>query len=189
MKKSNYKKIIFLILLLVLIIFLATVVYKNTYNWDSDVQAYLDNFSVETKFIESYKDKSSNSIIYKYQTNDDLQIPFEVKCFWGDMSTPFGFDLPICTKIINDNLGQQVDNYISENKGTYNIENKSIEEISRYILEVIEDSKEILYQYGLEYIVPRISFTLVSDEETYDFEYANTNETILRDALTELLYK
>jgi len=188
MKKS--KKIIILILLLVLIIFLAIVIYMNTYNWDSYVQEYLNSrLSVETKFVESYKDKVSNSIIYKYQTNDDLQIPFEVTCYWGRAMFPFGFKELAYTKIIDDNLGLQVGNYISENKGTYNIENKSIEEISTYILEVIQESKEILYQYGLEYIVPRISFTLVSDEKTYDFEYDNTNETILRDALTELLYK
>ena len=189
MKKSNYKKIILLILLFVLIVFFAIVIYMNTYNWDSDVQEYLADFSVDAKFIECNKDKYSNSIIYKYQTNDDLQIPFEVTGYWGRAMSPFGFKELVYTKIINDNLGQQVCDYISDVKGRYHIENKSIEETATYILEVIQYSEEILYQYGLEYIVPRISFTLVDNEKTYDFEYANTNETILRDALTELLYK
>lgn len=186
MKKS--KKIILLILLLVLISFLVRVIYKNTYNWDSDVQSYLNRYSIRTQFIESYKDPTSNSIIYKYQTYDDLQVSFEVKCYWGNLTTPFGFNLPISTKKINDNLGQQVCTYISENKGTYNIENKSIDEISTYILEVVKDTEEILYQYGLEYIVPSISFILVNDEEIYEFDCSNINESILQDRLTELLY-
>lgn len=187
MKKS--KKIILLILLLVVIIFLSTIIYRNTYNWDSDAQEYLDNLSIDAKFIDSYQDKSSNSLVYKYQTNDELQISFEIKCYWGNVITPFGFDLPISTKKINDDLGQQVCNYISDTKGTYHIENKSIDEISKYILEVVQDTEEILYQYNLEYFNPSISFVLVNNEKTYNFECSNINETMLQDRLTSLLYE
>ena len=182
-----YKKTIFSVLIVVC---LSLVGCKGrSYDWDTAVQKYVSAFNCKLVWLESYEDPSSDSIIYRFQTDDDLQIIFEVRCFWGYTSTPFGVAIPIKKAKIVDNFEEQICAYVSKTKGEFHIEDKSVEDISAYVLDTIQGCETLFQEYGIENGRPKISFTLIKADKSYAFKYENTNEILLRDKLTELLYK
>lgn len=180
------KKIIFFVLIIVCLSLSAC--KNHSYDWDTSVQEYVSAFNCELVRLDSYKDSSSDSIIYRFQTDDNLQITFDVRCFWGYTSTPFGVAIPIKKAKIVDNFEEQIYAYVSKTKGEFHIEDKSVEDISAYVLDTIRGCETLFREYGIENGRPEISFTLIRADKTYTFKYGNTNEILLRDKLTELLY-
>lgn len=188
MTHSKFLKILLVVLVLSIALLAVILMPHNSYDWDAKVQDYTSTFNCELICLETYKDASSRATVYKFQTNDALKIEFEVRCFWGDTLLPFGFEIPLKKAKIVDDFAAQLCVYISETEGTYNIEDKSLEEISTYVLNTIQHSATLLQAYGVEDVTPNISFTFVKDDKSYMFKYGNLNETILYDKLTELLY-
>lgn len=190
MIRSRLSKKVLLSLLILIVVCFSIVAYKyHSYNWDSFAQEYICSFNCELVYLESYEDSSSGSTIYRFQTDDDLQILFDVRCFWGNELLPFGFELPVKKAKAVDNFAEQICAYVSENDGVYYIEGKSIEDISAYVLEILQRCETLLQEYGIENVTPSISFTLISADKSYTFKYGNTNEDLLFDKLIELLYE
>lgn len=183
------KKILFFVLFLIIVCFSLVACKDHSYDWDASVQEYVNAFNCELVCLESYEDSSSDSVIYKYQTDDDLQIVFSVNCFWGDTLLPFGFEIPVKKAKIVDDFAEQICAYVSETDGIYDIEDKTVEDISTYVLDTLRCCETLFQQYGIENITPSVSFTLISADNSYSFKYGNTNEILLIDKLTELLYE
>lgn len=162
---------------------------KHSYDWDAAVQKHVSVFSCRPVCLGSHKDPSSGSIIYGFQTDDDRQIRFDVRCFWGYPILPIGFKSPVKLPITIDNFAEQVCAYVSETEGEYCMEGKSVEEISAYVLDTIHGCEALFQEYGIKNKTPSISFTFRDTDKTYAFRYGNTNEVLLADRLTELLYK
>lgn len=179
---------IFAIVALLLVnLFIAIHSYKYYwYNWDKKVNEYITQYNCEFEYIRFYQQDTTK--VYKYQTRDENQIEFEVKCSWNKIVTPFGFSLPIKKAYITDDFSDQICEYISLCDGAYNIEGKSIEQISSYVFDTMSSCEDLMSQYGIEALTPHISFTFIDSDKEYEFEWANYNENILRDRLTELLY-
>lgn len=183
-------KIILFSVLILIVACLSIVACKSTsYDWDSSVQEYVRAFNCELVCLESYEDSSSDNTIYRFQTDDDLQIMFDVRCFWGNTLLPFGFEIPVKKAKIVDNFAEQICAYVSETDGTYHIEDKSVEDISTYVLDTIQGCETLFQEYGIENVTPGVTFTLIKADKSYTFKYGNTNEILLIDKLTELLYE
>ncbi len=178
-------------LLIALILFAACFVIalskRHLYDWDSAVQEYVSTFNCKLVCLDSYEDDSSDSIIYKFQTDDDLQIIFDVRCFWGNALLPFGFEVPVRKAKMVDDFAEQICAYIGKAGAAYNIDDKSIEEISAHVLDTLKRCEALLQEYGIENVTPSVSFTFIRANESYTFKYGNSNETMLYDKLTELL--
>lgn len=183
------KKIVFSALSLSIVCLSLVACKKHSYDWNVSAQEYVDGFNCEFVLLESYEDSSSDSVIYKYQTDDDLQIVFSVNCFWGDTLLPFGFKIPVKKAKIDDDFAEQICAYVSETDGIYDIEDKTVEDISTYVLDTLRFCETLFQQYGIENATPSVSFTLIGSDNSYDFKYGNTNEILLIDKLTELLYE
>lgn len=181
------KKILFSVLIMVCLSLVAC--KDHSYDWDASVQEYVSAFNCEAVYLESYEDSSSDSTIYRFQTDDDLQIIFDVRCFWGDTLLPFGFEVPVKKAKIVDNFAEQICAYVSETNGKYHIEDKSVEDISAYVLDTIQGCETLFQEYGIENGTPNVSFTLIKADKSYTFKYGNTNEILLIDKLTDLLYE
>lgn len=183
------KKILLSVLILIVVCLSLVACKSNSYDWDSSVQEYVRVFNCELVRLESYEDASSDSIIYRFQTDDDLQITFDVRCYWGNTLLPFGFEVPIKKAKIVDNFAEQICAYVSDTNGTYHIEDKSIEDISTYVLVTIQGCETLFQVYGIENVTPSVSFTFIKANNSYTFKYGNTNKNLLNDKLTELLYE
>lgn len=189
MKNIGMKRIImFAVLSVVIWVILISMVrhYRQyQYNWDAKVNEYITQFNCELQYVESYQKDTVK--VYKYQTQDNKQIEFEIKCYWGKVFTPFGFYLPITKAYITDEFREQICEYISHCDGVYDIEGKSIEEISSYVFNTMASCENLMSQYGVEVLTPHISFTFIDSDKEYKLEWANYNEIVLRDKLTEVL--
>jgi len=155
---------------------------------DQAVQKHMGQYRCDFVLIDKQTDKLSDMVIYKYQTKDDLQIVFEVSCFVGNTMLPFGFEIPKKKLIVKDNFPEQICAYMGGKEGHYCVDDKSIEEISDYVMDVMEQTEILLQEYGVMNRRPRIVFTLTKDDKEYLFPYTKSNEVILRDGLQKTLF-
>ncbi len=160
---------------------------KTDYN--DAVAKQLSRYNGEFKLLQCYEEEVDDVdyVVYQYQTDDNLEIIFEVKCHMGYKSFPLGGTYLTKSQIVTDNFYESICNYYSESLDALVIDDMSLEDIIEYVMKQMSLAEDLLEAYGIVKI-PNLSFVLIKNEEEYTLGCAYFSESLLHSRLLELLY-
>lgn len=156
--------------------------------WTEKVLDYLEN-QYEGQFEVMNIQKDSDGYIYSLRTKDDNYISFDVKCWVGPLLTPWG-EMPFTmARHFLDDFPEQITNKFVNSTTTYDMSNRSLEEIVVQ-LKALSKNVQVYYDlYGLSWQKPEISINIKYNDKIKNFEYVNLDDNMLREKLISVFYQ
>lgn len=184
---KNKRKIILVILFLLSLFIIWNIRLNSKKIWQEKVLLYLEN-NYEGKFELINIKKESRRYIFSFITKDNNHISFDVKCWIGGYLTPWGEIPYIPQRHIVDDFPIQITNKYVDNTITYDMTNKTIEEIIKNLKALSKKVQGYYDLYGLSWQVPEINIKIKYNGKTEKIEYTNQNYSILHDMLIRVFY-
>ena len=154
-------------------------------DWTKDAQAYLSQrYTGDFQLLDSREEEGVT--ILTYQTLDELELVFEVRCWVDGLDTPWGEFHPIPQRKYAENFIQCLDRrFISE--APVDVSGYSLDEMVELFEHTWEQLKEAYEQYGADWVTPNFEMEVYYEGTTAFIRYMGQDASILRDTLVREL--
>ena len=154
-------------------------------DWTNGAQDYLSQRYIgDFQLLDSQEEEGVT--ILTYQTRDELELVFEVRCWVDDLDTPWG-EFPLITqRKYTENFIQCLDRrFIGE--APVDVSEYSLDEMVELFQHTWEQLKEAYRQYGADWVTPNFEMEVCCEGVTTSIRYMGQDASILRDTLVREL--
>lgn len=105
---------------------------ESMYDWSDDVKTYLRRDFHEDLITWSEGGRDGDISVYNCKTTGDYEIEFNVYCSFENSLDFIVYDRK---KTMEDNFCERLAQYVTDERGKYNIKDKTLDDIAAYISE------------------------------------------------------
>ena len=124
--------------------------------------------------------------IFTFVTDDERQIEFEAKCWYGAYSTPWGSISFIKEKKFSENFIEKLTEYLCEGI-TADFTGYEIDEMIQWFKDTSQSISGVYAEYGDEYTVPEFTVVVTYEGRSAEIAYSSQSDHYLEEALKEKL--
>lgn len=153
--------------------------------WTKGAQDYLSQrYICDFQLLESREEEGVT--VFTYQTQDELELVFEVRCWMGGLDTPWGEFPLIPQRKYAENFIQCLDRRII-GEAPVDVSGYSLDEMVELFQHTWERLKETYGQYGADWVTPNFEMEVCFERTTASIRYMGQDASILRDTLVREL--
>lgn len=154
-------------------------------DWTKDAQDYLSQrYTGDFQFLDSQGEEGMT--ILTYQTRDELELVFEVRCWVDGLDTPWGEFHLIPQRKYAENFIQCLDRRLI-GEAPVDVSGYSLDEMVELFQHTWERLKEAYEQYGADWVTPNFEMEVCYEEATASIRYMGQDASILQDTLVREL--
>lgn len=143
-------------------------------------QRYIGDF----QFLDSREEEGVT--VLTYQTQDELELVFEVRCWVDGLDTPWGEFPLISQRKYTENFIQCLDRRLI-GETPVDVSGYSLDEIVELFQHTWERLNEVYGQYGADWVTPNFEMEVCYEGVTASIRYMGQDASILRDTLVREL--
>ena len=148
-------------------------------------QDYLSQrYTGDFQLLDSRREESVT--ILTYQTMDELELVFEVRCWVDGLDTPWGEFPLIPQRKYAENFIQCLDRRLI-GEAPVDVSGYSLDEMVELFQQTWERLKEAYGQYGADWVTPNFEMEVCCEGTTATIRYMGQDASILRDTLVREL--
>ena len=154
-------------------------------DWTEGAQAYLSQrYTGDFQLLDSQEEEGVT--VLTYQTRDELELMFEVRCWVDGLDTPWGEFPLISQRKYTENFIQCLDRrLISE--APVDVSGYSLDEMVELFQHTWDRLKEAYGHYGADWVTPNFEIEVCYEGTTASIRYMGQDASILRDTLVREL--
>lgn len=154
-------------------------------DWTKGAQDYLSQrYTGDFQLLDSQVEEGVT--ILTYQTQDELELVFEVRCWVDGLDTPWGEFPLILQRKYTENFIQCLDRrFIGE--APVDVSEYSLDEMVELFQHTWEQLNEVYEQYGADWVTPNFEMEVYYEGITASIRYMGQDASILRDTLVREL--
>lgn len=187
MNKTKRQKWVLLILAACMFILASCrgVVEQDEEDWIKGAQAYLyQRYTGDFQLLDSWEEESMT--VFTYQTLDELELVFEVRCWVDGLDTPWGEFPLISQRKYTENFIQCLDRRLI-GEAPVDVSGYSLDEMVELFQHTWEQLNEVYKQYGADWVTPNFEMEVCYEGVTTSIRYMGQDASILRDTLVREL--
>lgn len=155
-------------------------------DWTKGAQDYLSQrYTGDFQLLDSQEEEEGVTIL-TYQTLDELELVFEVRCWVGGMDTPWGEFTLISQQKYTENFIQCLDRRLI-GEAPVDVSGYSLDEMVELFQHTWERLNEAYGQYGADWVTPNFEMEACYEGTTASIRYMGQDASILRDTLVREL--
>lgn len=124
--------------------------------------------------------------VLTYQTQDELELVFEVRCWVDGLDTPWGEFPLISQRKYTENFIQCLDHRLI-GEAPVDVSGYSLDEMVELFQHTWERLKDAYGQYGADWVTPNFEMEVCYEGTTASIRYMGQDASILRDTLVREL--
>jgi hypothetical protein len=187
MKRKGYLKILIILLCFADLVWVAAWISRIRHIRESSVQTYVDDrYTGDFKVVSvtgTMLDKT-----YVVCTEDENAITFEVRCWLGGCSTPWGSIAFIPQIHYSDNLAENLTASVFDDGTVIEWDGGSLDEVVLDMKEPYEKVENLYAKYDILWVKPSLKYEIRYNNQTVTVEYTGQADSILKDTLTAEFY-
>ena len=149
--------------------------------WTNGAQDYLSQrYTGDFQLLDSQEEESVT--VLTYQTLDELELVFEVRCWVDGLDTPWGEFSLISQRKYTENFIQCLDHKLI-GEAPVDVSGYSLDEMVELFQHTWERLKEAYGQYGADWVTPNFEMEVCYGGVTTSIHYMGQDTSILRDTL------
>lgn len=154
-------------------------------DWTNGAQDYLSQrYTGDFQLLDSQVEEGVT--ILTYQTQDELELVFEVRCWVDGMDTPWGEFPLIPQRKYTENFIQCLDRRLI-GETPVDVSGYSLDEMVELFQHTWERLKEVYGQYGADWVTPNFEMEVCYEGDAASIRYMGQDASILRDTLAREL--
>lgn len=154
-------------------------------DWTKGAQDYLSqHYTGDFQLLDSQEEESVT--VLTYQTQDELELVFEVRCWVDGLDTPWGEFPLISQRKYTENFIQCLDRRLI-GEAPVDVSGYSLDEMVELFQHTWEQLKEAYGQYGADWVTPNFEMEVCYGGITASIRYMGQDASILRDTLVREL--
>lgn len=148
-------------------------------------QAYLSQrYTGDFQLLDSRVEEGVT--VLTYQTRDELELVFEVRCWVGGLDTPWGEFPLIPQRKYTENFIQCLDRRLIGG-APVDVSGYSLDEMVELFQHTWEQLNEAYEQYGADWVTPNFEMEVCCNGATASIRYMGQDASILQDTLVREL--
>ena len=149
-------------------------------DWTNGAQDYLSQrYTGDFQLLDS---REEGVTILTYQTQDELELVFEVRCWVDGLDTPWGEFHLIPQRKYTENFIQCLDRRLI-GETPVDVSGYSLDEMVELFQHTWERLNEAYEQYGADWVTPNFEMEVCYEGTTVSIRYMGQDASILRDTL------
>ena len=154
-------------------------------DWTKGAQDYLSQrYTGDFQLLDSREEEGVT--VLTYQTLDELELVFEVRCWVDGLDTPWGEFHLISQRKYTENFIQCLDRRLI-GKAPVDVSGYSLDEMVELFQHTWERLNEAYGQYGADWVTPNFEMEVCYEGTTASIRYMGQDASILRDTLVREL--
>lgn len=154
-------------------------------DWTKGAQDYLSQqYTGDFQLLDSREEEGVT--VLTYQTLDELELVFEVRCWVDGLDTPWGEFPLISQRKYTENFIQCLDRRLI-GKAPVDVSGYSLDEMVELFQHTWERLNEAYGQYGADWVTPNFEMEVCYEGTTASIRYMGQDASILRDTLVREL--
>lgn len=154
-------------------------------DWTKGAQTYLSQrYTGDFQLLDSREEEGVT--ILTYQTRDELELVFEVRCWVDSLDTPWGEFPLISQRKYTENFIQCLDRRLI-GEAPVDVSRYSLDEMVELFQHTWERLKEVYEHYGADWVTPNFEMEVCYEGATASIRYMGQDASILRDTLVREL--
>ena len=154
-------------------------------DWAKGAQAYLSQRYIgDFQILDSWEEEGVT--ILTYQTRDELELVFEVRCWVDGLDTPWGEFPLIPQRKYTENFIQCLDRRLI-GEAPVDVSGYSLDEMVELFQNTWEQLKEAYGHYGADWVTPNFEMEVCYEGDTASVRYMGQDTSILQDTLVREL--
>ena len=154
-------------------------------DWTKGAQYYLSQrYTGDFQLLDSQEEDGVT--VLTYQTRDELELVFEVRCWVDDLDTPWGEFTLIPQRKYTENFIQCLDHRII-GETPVDVSGYSLDEMAELFQHTWERLNEAYEQYGADWVTPNFEMGVRYEGTTASIRYMGQDASILQDTLVREL--
>lgn len=154
-------------------------------DWTKGAQDYLSQrYTGDFQLLDSQGEEGVT--VLTYQTRDELELAFEVRCWVGGLDTPWGEFHLIHQRKYAENFIQCLDRRLI-GETPVDVSGYSLDEIVELFQHTWERLNEAYGQYGADWVTPNFEMEVCCEGAIASIRYMGQDASILRDTLVREL--
>lgn len=154
-------------------------------DWTKGTQDYLSQrYTGNFQLLDSRSEEGAT--VLTYQTQDEMELVFEVRCWVDGLDTPWGEFHLIPQRKYTENFIQCLDRRII-GETPVDVSGYSLDEMVKLFQHTWEQLKEAYGQYGADWVTPNFEMEVYYEGATASIHYMGQDASILRDTLVREL--
>lgn len=154
-------------------------------DWTKGAQSYLSQrYTGDFQFLDSRMEEGVT--VLTYQTRDELELVFEVRCWVDGLDIPWGEFSLIPQRKYAENFIQCLDRRLV-GETPVDVSGYSLDEMVELFQHTWERLKEVYGQYGADWVTPNFEMVVCYEGVTASIRYMGQDASILRDTLAREL--
>lgn len=154
-------------------------------DWTKGAQEYLSQrYTGDFQLLDSREEEGVT--IRTYQTQDEFELVFEVRCWVDSLDTPWGEFPLISQRKYTENFIQCLDRRLID-EAPVDVSGYSLDEMVKLFQHTWERLKEVYGQYGADWVTPNFEMEVCYEGSTASIRYMGQDTSILRDTLVREL--
>lgn len=154
-------------------------------DWIKGAQAYLyQRYTGDFQLLDSREEEGVT--ILTYQTRDELELVFEVRCWVDGLDTPWGEFPLISQRKYTENFIQCLDRRLI-GEAPVDVSGYSLDEMVELFQHTWERLNEAYGQYGADWVTPNFEIEVCYEGTTASIRYMGQDDSILQDTLVREL--
>lgn len=155
-------------------------------DWTKGAQDYLSQrYTGDFQLLDSWEEEESMTV-FTYQTLDELELVFEVRCWVDGLDTPWGEFPLISQRKYTENFIKCLDRRLI-GEAPVDVSGYSLDEMVELFQHTWERLKEAYGQYGADWVTPNFEMKVCYEGATASIRYMGQDASILRDTLVREL--
>lgn len=153
--------------------------------WTNGAQAYLSQrYTGDFQLLDSRVEEGVT--VLTYQTQDELELLFEVRCWVDGLDTPWGKFPLISQRKYTENFIQCLDRRLI-GETPVDVSGYSLDEMVELFQHTWEQLREAYRQYGADWVTPNFEMEVCYEGTTASIRYMGQDASILQDTLVREL--
>lgn len=154
-------------------------------DWTNGAQAYLSqHYTGDFQLLDSRVEEGVT--VLTYQTQDELELLFEVRCWVDGLDTPWGEFPLIPQRKYTENFIQCLDRRLIGG-APVDVSGYSLDEMVELFQHTWEQLNEAYEQYGADWVTPNFEMEVCCNGITASIRYMGQDASILQDTLVREL--
>ena len=154
-------------------------------DWTKGAQDYLSQrYTGDFQLLDSREEEGVT--ILTYQTQDELELVFEVRCWMDGLDTPWGEFPLIPQRKYAENFIQCLDRRLI-GEAPVDVSGYSLDEMVEPFQHTWERLNEAYGQYGADWVTPNFEMEVCCEGATASIRYMGQDTSILQDTLVREL--
>ena len=153
--------------------------------WTEGAQDYLSQrYTGDFQLLDSQEEEGVT--VLTYQTQDELELVFEVRCWVDSLDTPWGKFHLISQRKYAENFIQCLDRKLI-GEAPVDVSGYSLDEMVGLFQHTWERLKKVYEQYGADWVTPNFEMEVCYEGSTASIRYMGQDASILQDTLVREL--